>query len=115
MAAEKLNTVIVGCKLPHGWVIHLDDGKRVKLNGANTALLINGYGTTIVDKTFADKWFAVNKSHPAVVSGAVFVSKDLAAAQDQAEEQQGIVTGFEQLDATKPVAGADVTKDAGEE
>lgn len=115
MANEKLNTVIVGCKLPHGLIIHLDDGKRVKLNGANTSLLINGFGTTAVDKAFADKWFAVNKSHPAVVSGAIFVSKDLASATDQAEDQQDAKSGFEQLNADKPVAGSDVTKEVNEE
>lgn len=116
MAAKKSGSdkVIVACKLAHGLQIHLPGSEvRVRLNGANTALIVGGYGLTAVDADFANAWFAANASTPYVRNGAVFMAPDQPSATDQATEQADVKTGTEALPADVPVPG--VKKDDGKE
>lgn len=116
MAAKKSGTdrVTVGCKLPHGLQIHLPDSQeRYKLNGANSALIIGGYGMTSLPADFANAWFAANASTPYVKNGSVFMASTEADAQDQAKEQSDVKTGTEPLNADTPVPG--VKKDDGKD
>lgn len=101
------DVVIVGCKLPHGLVIHLpNDQRRVRLNGSNTSLIAGGYGMTAVPADFASAWFDLNKSVPYVANGAVFMAPDQPQAEDQAAEMAGDVqTGLEPLKANAPAPG----------
>lgn len=108
--------VVVGCKLPHGLIIHLPDTEdRYTLNGANTSIIVGGYGRTAVPKAFMDAWMNIHKTWPPVASGAIFVADDQDGFEGQASEQEGVKSGFEGADQKKPVAGSDVTIDDGKE
>lgn len=105
-------TITVGCKLPHG--IHMDlDGKRVTLNGANSAAVIGGHGITEnVDKEFFDKWVGQRKDTPMIKNGLIFAHDRAVNAQAEAKEKAGNKTGFEGLDAEKPAPGITADKEA---
>ena len=103
--------VKVWCKLPHGIVYTLPDGRSVRLVGMygdersdlQVAGLpgrdsIAGHGVTMVD---ADDWEQIVKDHgtsAAHKNGFVFASKDDKSGESQAREQEGERTGFEPYD-----------------
>lgn len=106
------NCVVVGCRLPWGLVIQLN-GKQYELNGRNKASqagLVLPYGSTLVDKDFANKWFAANKAWPPVESGAIFMAKDLAELDVAHQDVAGQATGFEGLNAEFPIGKGDETE-----
>ena len=102
-----MGNVTVGCRLPNGIIIDLynADGslaKSVELKGANSD--INGpiiilnprmCGYTQVDEDFMNKWLDQNKDFAPLVSGAIFVEKTIAKAQDSAAALADEKTGFE--------------------
>lgn len=92
--------VVVGCKLPHGIIIHhpMDPTKKVELSGKNKSLIAGSdYAFTDVDSDFWEQWFAVNKEFPAVKSGAIFVAKSAADATVVSREFTDRKTGFEPM------------------
>lgn len=97
----KNDTYVIGCKLPSGLVIR-GAGKQFKLNGSNSSMLINGYGTT--EGVPADIWDEFAKDHATskvIRNGIVFAVGDLASARDAAAERSKVKTGLEQLDPSK--------------
>ena len=98
-------TVKVACKLPNGLIID-HKGQRVTLNGANASQLVNGYGTTDVDKEFFDAWLAANKGQKLVKNGAVFGVESASKLEGATKERAGEKTGLEGLDSEKPAKGA---------
>lgn len=132
MSINSTATVTIGCKLPHGlWLelITLPDadiakqtrvpaptGPRVKLNGANTLRIqdpvspvnpANGrFATTVIEKSFWDKWYERNKELEFMKIGAVFVVADEKTAKAIAEERKDLKTGFE------PIVPSEVNQDA---
>ncbi len=99
-------TVIVGCKIPNG--LHLDvkerggDVRRVTINGANSAMIVGGYGLTHnVDSDFMAEWFKKNQKHPAVLNKEIFIHGDEASARSIAKEQREITSGLQALDPVK--------------
>ncbi|WP_233343481.1 hypothetical protein [Burkholderia cepacia] len=103
--------VKVFCKLPHGIVYNLPDGRSVRLVGMygdersdlQVAGMpgrdsIAGHGVTLVD---ADDWEQIVKDHgssAAHKNGFVFAAKDDKSGEAQAREQEGERTGFEPYD-----------------
>ncbi len=100
------NTVLIGCKLPQGIIVEVE-GKKLKLNGMNTAMIAGGYGLTTVSADQAAIFFATHADFGPVVSNAIFThnSDDIASIVDLGDELKDERTGFEGLDPTKPAAG----------
>ena len=99
-----MSKVTVGCRLPTGIILRLDDGQgdetQVELKGQNAdmngALFIQSThcGYTEVDKDFWEAWVAKNADFPAVANGAIFAeateSKTRAAAKERVKEKTGL-------------------------
>ena len=100
-----MSKVTVGCRLPNGLVLRLQDGKggekRVTLRGQNAdmngALYIQPThcGYTEVDKDFWDEWIAKHSDFAPVVSGAVFAEATESKARGAAKERVKDKTGLE--------------------
>lgn len=121
--------VLIGCKLPHGLVMELvkphpiptsnapaPPGRRVKLNGANSARLVaaniqdinsvknpaeHAYGITSVDAEFAEAWFVANADADFVKRGFVFKAADKKEFEGEVKDRRGdatLRTDFEPLD-----------------
>jgi len=92
--------IIVGCKLPHGIILHHPDNqaKTVELAGKNKALIIGSdHATTEVDADFWDQWISAHKDFAPVKSGAIFAAKNPASAASMAKEFKDRKTGFEPI------------------
>lgn len=98
-------TVTVGCKLPHG--LHLDvNDKRITLLGVNSSAVIGGHGITEgVDKDLFDRWMVLNKDAAAVKSGLIFAHEKASNTQAEAKEKINNKSGFEGLDPKAPSPG----------
>ncbi|KMW73661.1 hypothetical protein TI10_05255 [Photorhabdus luminescens subsp. luminescens] len=95
-------TVIVGCKLPHGLTIEIDEN-RVTLNGINSSTIIGGYGLTYdVDKAFFDKYLELHADTKLVKNGLIFAQEKLKEARTEAEEKAELKNGLEPIDPKKP-------------
>lgn len=120
-------TVVVGCKLPHGLHLDLFEkrtinevtmggskaveqyfqtGQRVTLNGTASlpgqgprAAMRNGFAITRgVPKDFWDRWYAHNKTLPAVVNGLIVAEDSVSRVADAAKERKNEKTGQERID-----------------
>lgn len=92
--------VTIGCRLPHGLILDhpLDKSKTVELAGANRAKIVGAdYGLTQVDVEFWEQWKAMNAEFPALKVKALFVAKNVADAEEQANELKTETTGFEPM------------------
>jgi hypothetical protein len=100
-------TVIIGCKLPHGLTFKGSDGMPITLNGMNTSLVAGGYGLTHVNSDEAALFFANHADYDPVLNKAIFThhSDDVRDVHAIAMEFEGIATGFEGLDPSKPAPG----------
>ena len=111
-------TVLVGCKLPHGIYLDLHDGAgnikaRVKLPGNASYTLPNPdrkfqnptvvYGDTFtsVDKAHWEAWKALHADHPALTSGAIYASANKNDAESKAKAHEHENVGFNKLDPRK--------------
>jgi hypothetical protein len=99
-----MSNVTVGCKVPLGLKLTLGD-KSVILAGSNASRIIGGYGLTVVDKDFWDRWSAENATLILLTNGMLFVQESANKAEGQAKEQAEIKSGFERLDLNKPAPG----------
>ena len=98
------SVVTVGCRLPHGLIIHLKDkpSARVELLGQNKCLIKTPSGTefglTYVETDFWNKWKSENKDSAILNSGAVFEAKtDKEAADHVKEVYKDKKTGLEPM------------------
>lgn len=105
-----MEKVIVGCKLPHGLVLH-HKGTAVTLKGANSSRVIGGHGLTEVDKGFYEAWLKQHANFAPVKAKAIFVSESRDEAEDAAEERKDVETGFEGLNPDKPAPGVEQAKE----
>lgn len=95
----------VGCKLPNGLVLE-QDGYSVVLNGANSSLVVGGYGLTEgVDKDAFDKWLTVHSNQPYIKNKLVFAQAKTNSAQAKASENATVKSGLEGLPQDKPMPG----------
>lgn len=101
------NTVVVGCKLPHGLVIKGMLGQSILLNGMNTSVVLGGHGITHVDADEWAVWSAIHADFAPIKSGAIFTHNTASVADlhDMGTDLQDEVTGFEGLNPDKPVKG----------
>lgn len=119
-APKSRNTVWVECSLPNGITLHRSrEGKgpqgetikvpipetAVKLNGANSARVIGGYGLTEVDRDFWEEWIAEHKDFAPVVSRAIKAQPTRDRAMSQAMDEKGMPMGFERINPDKPGPG----------
>jgi hypothetical protein len=120
-------TVVVGCKLPHGFICELFEkrtikevtlggsreaeqffptGERFVINGAarkpgqeGGPMLRNGFAITRgMPKAFWEKWYEANKTLPAVVNGLIVAEDSVAKVSDAAKERKAQKTGQERVD-----------------
>lgn len=107
------NTIVIGCRLPHGLVLSVPGAQDVTLNGANKSpafqydgavIVLNPehYGSTEVDKSFWDTWLSLNPEFPAVKSGALFVANSQRDADAKNRELLAEKTGFEAMAKSAP-------------
>jgi hypothetical protein len=121
------NTVTVACKMPHGMLLRLfvfEDhnelvlgggmktikravqvGEMVRLNGyavphgqERITPVAGGFGLTVVDAEFMEKWMEDNQDLDAVKNGLIFVHESNEMAVGQAKEYKGLRNGLEPLD-----------------
>jgi hypothetical protein len=110
--ANSTAMVTVGCKLPNGLICEMgkvgdENHTVVRLNGANSARVIGGYGLTQVSAEFWGAWVKKHKGLEFVRKGLVFAHGDEASAGDHAKDVASTRTGFEAIDPTKKILGAD--------
>ncbi|KNZ84063.1 hypothetical protein [Morganella morganii] len=105
----KVLTYVIGCKLPNGLTFR-HEGKSITLAGANSSLLLNGFGIT--RDVPADAWEAFEKAfkdQKIIRNGIVFAVTDYASAEDASKERSKQKTGLEQ--APKVQKSNDPNKD----
>lgn len=104
-------TVIVGCKLPHGLLIDLRDrdgvAHRIKLAGSAKPVLATQHrpaplhqiagaaGLTTVDKEMFDRWMEEHRTYEPVLKGMIFATSKLGDTIAEAKNRQSDKTGFE--------------------
>lgn len=98
------NTVIIGCKLPHGVTLHGTAGQAIHINGMNTSLVVGGFGLTTVDADEAAYLFAAYDEYAPIKSKAIFThgTNSVADVAAMGAELEEVKTGFEGLDPDKP-------------
>lgn len=106
--ANGTKMIWVGCKLPNGLVCELgtrddENYRSVRLNGANDARVVGGYGLTQVTESFWNAWVKKHQRLEFVKKALVFVEGDLDSARAHAEEESERKTGLEPLDPLKKV------------
>ena len=111
-------TILVGCKLPHGIYLDLRDGAgnisaRVKLPGNAHYTLpnpdrkfknpetVHGDTFTQVDKAHWDAWIKLHGDHPALRSGAIYSAAKKEEAIGKAKEHEFEDVGFNKIDPNK--------------
>ena len=97
-----MSKVILGCKVPNGFVMEVD-GISKSINGAHTEYGTIAYDrgeqigiTSDVDKSLWDAWRAKHADHPLCKNGFVFEAKSEASLKAQAKETKEVKTGLEQ-------------------
>ncbi|WP_454813774.1 hypothetical protein [Labrys neptuniae] len=119
--------VIVGCRLPHGLVLQLQEksfnqepvmgggsrkvevwnkvGPAVTLKGwatpidrAPTTLIVNGFAVTRVNAEFMKEWMKQNALHPAVTSDNIIVMASTDEIKAETEGRKKEIVGFEPHD-----------------
>ncbi|WP_052955211.1 hypothetical protein [Enterobacter ludwigii] len=107
----KTDTVIIGCKLPHGLKFTFEDA-IITLNGLNKTEIINGFGLTRDVPSAAWAWFEKTyKSSRFIANGLVFAVGDDASARSASAEREGNKSGLEQA----PQKSKDIKPDKEEE
>ena len=99
-----METVTVGCKLPHG--LHLDvigEKGRVRhtIKGTNSSAVIGGFGLTEVPKDFFDQWINDNKDLDCVKKNLVWAYLGRKGAESKALEMAEIRHGMEAMKQDK--------------
>ena len=115
-------SVIIGCKLPHGLYLDLHDKNnnltaRVKLPGNAGFTLPNKdrkfknpdtvYGDTLtpVSKEHWDAWLKIHHDHPSVLNGSIYAAAKQEDAKAKARNHEDENVGFDKLDPDKPEHG----------
>ncbi len=81
------NTVVVGCKLPNGFVMQVGEAAHT-IKGYNSSVIIGGHGIT--ENVPADLWGAwlkENKDRDLVKNGFVFAHTDSRNTKSEAKEK----------------------------
>ena len=112
-------TVIIGCRLPNGLILHDPRNKSnvVKLAGTFLPKTDSGlyyppssYATTEVDAEFWAAWKAAYVGYGPVKTRAVFEARSEQEASAKAKEVSKERTGFEQMSQTPVIDGVRLEK-----
>lgn len=96
--------VIIGSKLPTGLILKhpSDHSVKVTLKGLNSSKIVGAtFVTTEVSSDFWAAWEAAHKAFQPLVSGAIFKTKNEAAAGAVAKEYAKRKTGLEPLNPSE--------------
>lgn len=97
-------TVLVGCRLPHGIRLHhpLDPSVTVLIRGLNQSEIIGAqHVTTRVNAEFWDAWKATHEGKFApLVSGGIFEAGDEREVKAIMRDLEKVKTGFEAMPQT---------------
>ena len=102
-------TVLIGCRLPNGLVLHHPQNRdlTVKIAGTSSAPTEGGlylppkmFATTEVDAEFWAAWRVAYVGFPPLKNRAVFEAKSEQEAAAKAKEVTKEKTGFEQMAKT---------------
>ena len=124
-------TVTVGCKLPHGLVLQLQQGYQATIEGpqgsqrqvtkytkagkevvikgnaipageAHDKTIVGGFALTYgVDAEFFAEWMLQHSEFPAVVNGLIFAHEKPQVAEGEAKNARDIVSGLEPINPAK--------------
>ena len=107
-------TILIGCRLPNGLVLHHPVNREltVQLAGTSSAPTEGGlylppksYSTTEVDAEFWAAWKAAYVGFPPMKNRAVFEARSEQEAASKAKEAAKEKTGFEQMPKTVMMDG----------
>ena len=107
-------TVLIGCRLPNGLVLHHPQNREltVKLIGTSSAPTEGGlylppklYATTEVDAEFWAAWKAAYVGFAPLKNRAVFEAKSEQEATAKAKDAKTERTGFEQMSKSTVIDG----------
>ena len=99
-------TVLIGCRLPNGIVLHHPKNRNVtvKLAGTYETRLENGLylpprlaAITAVDAEFWAEWKAAYVGFPPLKTRAVFEARSEQEADSKAKNAEKVKTGFEPM------------------
>lgn len=102
-------TILIGCRLPNGMVLHHPQNREltVKIAGTSSAPTESGlylppkmFATTEVDAEFWEAWKAAYVGFPPLKNRAIFEARNDQEASAKAKEVKSEKTGFEQLSKT---------------
>lgn len=100
-------TVIIGCRLPNGLVLHHPKNREltVSLPGTYETKTDSGvwmparpYSTTAVDAEFWAEWKAAHVGFPPLKNRAIFEARSDQEAGSKAREAEKVKTGFEPIE-----------------
>ncbi len=96
----KGNTILIGCRLPHGLVLSnpLKKGDKVTLAGLNSSRIIGAdHVTTEVDAELWAAWKLTREKSPLFTSGAIFEARSESDAASIAKELRKEKTGLDAM------------------
>ena len=112
-------TVLIGCRLPSGLVLHHPKNRNltVKLAGTYETKTENGvwlparpYSTTAVDAEFWAEWKAAYAGYPPLKNRSVFEARSEQEAESKAKNAERVKTGFEPMSKTATIDGQKIEK-----
>jgi len=112
-------TVLIGCRLPNGLVLHHPKNRNitVKLAGTYETKTESGvwmparaFSTTAVDLEFWTAWKTAYEGFPPLKNRAVFEARSEQEAESKARNAEKVKTGFEPMSKTAIIDGHKVEK-----
>lgn len=101
MAEKSAKTVLIGCRIPNGLILHhpLKPDVKVTLAGLSSSKLVGAtYVTTEVDAEFWETWLLVHKGKfQPFDNGSIFEASSQDAAVRIAKDLTKQKTGFEPM------------------
>jgi hypothetical protein len=107
-------TVLIGCRLPNGIVLHhpKDRNRTIKLAGIYETKLENGlyvppkmFSVTAVDAEFWAEWKAAYIGFPPLKTRALFEARSEQEAESKAKNAEKVKTGFEPMGKSVVIDG----------
>ena len=111
------DTVLIGCRLPNGLVLHHPKNRNltVTLTGVYEAKSDSGlylpprtFSTTPVDAEFWAEWKAAYEGFGPLKTRAVFEAHSEQEAQSKAKNAEKVKTGFEPMSKTAKIDGVNM-------
>lgn len=111
-------TILIGCRLPNGLVLHSKDRKTsAKLTGtydtrseSGLFLPLKPFTTTAVDAEFWAEWKATYAGFPPLKNRAVFEARSEQEADSKARNAEKVKTGFEPMSQSAKIDGVTLEK-----